>query len=426
MVDLYGAAPRYTRMKASIPRWGLLPANQRALEALLTTRLERASPSRRYSDLIQLRRAFCGLPRTGKPALLVGALANYTLLDFERVADTLREEARRGQLGRATFKRLTSLIRGLYTQVTFLMPKSSRSALAQRLGDVLAWPSDIQANQSVTAYYTADEFLRLLRVARRPQERALLALAWETTARPNEYLSLRVGDVEATAHGFTLKAHVSKQQGGVTRTRNLYVLAFRADFAAFWNTHPYRDDPGHTLFFRDDNARHRGAPLGPAGANLIVKRYDALSGLRKGGTLYWLRHGGYTAKILAGMKTALAGADMGWTPGSRQAHRYTHILDSDILAERLRLAGHHFAHQIQPQLQARICPACNQPNTPAAEHCTTCGQRLNLADVLRELEELKANQAGLVEHAVRKFLREHRHASPSKLTRPGLPSVSPG
>jgi len=166
-------------------------------------------------------------------------LLTFTLADFARVATALRREAAAGELHRATYKTITSLIRGLYRQACLLASSHSRDALHGRLGETLAWPSDLQETVSVTRYYTADRFLQLLRVARRPQERALLAVAWETTARPNEYLSLRVGDVAQTTHGFTLKAHVSKHQGGLTH-RNPYVLVFAAEFAAFWNSHALR------------------------------------------------------------------------------------------------------------------------------------------------------------------------------------------
>lgn len=169
----------------------------------------------------------------------------------------------------------------------------------------------------------------------------------------NEYLALTVGDVTATAHGFTLRAHVSKQAHGVTRLRPLYVLAFRAEFAAFWDAHPYRAEPGHALFYRESSTW-----VGP--------------------------------------------------PGSGQRQRYTHLTDRDVLRERLRLAGQRFEQEVQPQLRARICPHCNQENSPVATHCRICGQTLSIADVLRELEALKTNQAALVERALAEVMAKHR------------------
>jgi ribosomal protein L40E len=233
-------------------------------------------------------------------------------------------------------------------------------------------------------------------VTRRPQERALLVAAWETTARPNGYLSLPVGDVEATAHGFTLRAHVSKQGHGLTRLRPLYL-------AAFWDAHPYRAQPNHALFYRESTCGF-GEPLGPEGANKMLRLYDRLSGVQKNGSLYWLRHGGYTHKVLQGMKDELAGADMGWAAGSGQRQRYTHLTDRDVLQERLRLAGRRFEQEVQPQLRARICPYCNQENGPTAAHCRQCGQTLSIQDVLRELADLKANQQAVIERTLREIM----------------------
>jgi hypothetical protein len=37
----------------------------------------------------------------------------------------------------------------------------------------------------------------------------------------------------------------------------------------------------------------------------------------------------------------------------------------------------------------------------------TCGQQLDLRDVLREFEELRSNQASLVEHTLQAILAKH-------------------
>ena len=402
MVDLYRSAQAFDRHKNTVATWPLPAPTREVLRDFLRTHLEPLSPGRRLADLWHLHRLFCGT-RTGRTPLLPADILAITPTDLETIGDTLRHEARTGRLSRDTFKRHRCLTRALLGRLPRHRPTFDPTPCLRALVETWTWPSEQIENISIERYYTYPDFARILAVTQRPLERALLAVAWETTARPNEYLSLKCGDVASTPHGFSFRAHISKQRGARTRTRQLYVFAFRADFAAFWDRHPYRTTPQAPLFYREDH-RGIGQPLGPAGANKILRKYDRLSGARKGGTLYWLRHGGFTHKIVQGMHPDLAGADMGWIPGSNQRKRYTHLTDHDVLHERLRLAGHHYEHTVQPAIQARICPACNQPNTPNATHCTTCGQQLNLRDVLRELEELKANQAALIEHALHAIL----------------------
>jgi hypothetical protein len=271
MVDLYNAAARYARRKQTLATWPVAETTRAVLAEVIATKLDATSPGRRYADLCLLRRVVCGT-RAGKPALLPPDVAD---LDLERVrgaAEQLQAEARAGQLSRTTFRALKRLVTLVYRRYLLGHPSAEGEALVRSVAEWFVWPPDRLQNVSVQRYYTYEEFRRLLTVARRPQERALLAVGWETTARPNEYLSLTVGDVTPTAHGFTLHGHVSKQVGGTTRTRNLYVLAFRAEFAAHWNTHAFRANPHAPLFYRDDCRRHRGTPLGPAGANLILKK----------------------------------------------------------------------------------------------------------------------------------------------------------
>jgi len=406
MVDIYKNAARFEKQRTRLPGWPLHPGNRPIVEQLVDERIALRSPGRRHMQLCVLKRLCCGT-RTGKPALILGPVAEWRSDDVSRIAAQLRGEALRSDVAQSTFKELRFLLRELLRRGLEQAGRSDMDAMLKHLATVLVWPAERVEDISISRYYTYDEFSHIMRLARLPQERALLAVAWETTARPNEYLTLRVGDVEETPYGFSLRAHVSKQTGARTRTRLLYVVVYTAELARFLHAHPNRDRPDAPLFYRDHCPPQRGLPLGSAGANKILQKYDARSGVNKRGTLYFLRHGGYTHKILQGMHPTLAGADMGWIPGSQQQRRYTHLTDHDVLRERLRLAGQRFEQEVRPQLRARICPACNQSNGPDATHCGTCGQVLDITNVLRELETLKANQTALVERALAGILAKY-------------------
>lgn len=393
MVDLYNRERDYQRIKATIPSWNCPEENKKHVLAYLKSQIEHNSPGRKYSDLGLLKQIFYGThaPKTGalrRSALITKPLEKMTIADFEEVRDRMHATV----MSKEAWQKVKRHIKGIMLD-RFQDDPAKREVIDKLFltgaRDFFKWQKRELINTSLKpeSYYTKDEFLRLLKACRRPQERALLALAWESTSRPNEYLSLNVGDVEELTNGFKILAHISKSRSGETTTRPLYVLVFRADFAAFWNTHLFRDNPSAPLFYREDCQEHRGKRLGPAGANKMLKQADKRSGIKKAGTLYFLRHGGYSWKRKEGMNTALAARDMGWSPGSKQEKRYLHIADEDVLNERLRLAGEHHKNLPQEKLRARNCPWCNQTNSPSSIRCESCGQTLNVEEIMDEVRE---------------------------------------
>lgn len=414
MADIYGNAERYAQKKPSIDSWNAPAENVEAVKRFLSEQIDGLSPAFRYSTLIRLKRIFHGKEQGAKegklsrPPFINKPLSEMTLDDFREVDKRLKNEG----FNRGTYRKHANIIRSLYEQEFEESEDAEHLKILTAFGRTgrrafFQFPRDTQHNSSITKqrFYTFDEFKEILRTASRPQDKALLVVAWETTSRPNEYLTLKVGDVEKMKHGFKIKAHISKKQR-VTETRNLYVITFRAEFAEFYNKHPFRDKPDAPLFYREDNQTDYGKSLGQAGANKKLKTLDFRSGVKKNGTLYFLRHGGYTWKKSLGMKDALAGKDMGWVPGSKQARRYEHLQDSDVLHERLRLADERFEEEVKPKLKVRVCPFCNQENSPLNEMCATCGQTLDLKMVTKELEALKQAQAEMVERITKDILRK--------------------
>lgn len=414
MSDVYGNAERYAQKKQTINSWKAPRENIEAVKRYLSEQIDALSPGFRYSTLIVLKRIFHGKEQGAKqgklarPPLIKKPLSEMTLDDFREVDKALKKEG----FMKETYHKHANALRNLYEQEFEESEEPEHLKILTAFGRTgrrafFQYPRDSQSNKSLDKknFYTFDEFKEILRTTSRPQDKALLVVAWETTSRPNEYLTLKVGDVEKMKHGFKIKAHISKKKGE-TETRNLYVVTFRAEFAEFYNKHPFRDEPDAPLFYREDNQTDYGKPLGIAGANKKLKTLDFRSGVKKNGTLYFLRHGGYTWKKSLGMKDALAGKDMGWVPGSKQARRYEHLQDSDVLQERLRLADERFEEEVKPKLKVRVCPFCNQENSPLNEMCATCGQTLDLKMVTKELEALKQAQAEMVERITKDILEK--------------------
>lgn len=414
MVDLYGNAAAYERGKQQLNDWPITDENRERIKRYLQNAIDHLSPGRRATDLWLLRKLFVGTrqhKRRSKP-FVTKPLGQLTLTDFETIRSRINAEI----ASKDTYEKLTGHLRNLYEDAFRNDP--TKAAILQALfltgrRRFFRWPNNDPVNTSIATskYYTAAEFTRILRVAQRPKERALLALAWEGTGRPNEYLSATVGDVEELPQGFRVRVHISKRRGGKTQYRYMYVFAYRAEFNEYWRTHALRDDAQAPLFYREDNKGAYGRPLGPAGANTVLKKLDWRSGVRKNGTLYFLRHGGYTWKRLEGMNPALAGKDMGWSPGGKEERRYLHLAEEEVMAERLRLADAG-AVEPRPKTEARSCPFCHAANSPVDTRCRTCGQTLDMHTVLKELAEMKKVQASMIEQQVKTCLADYAQGSP--------------
>lgn len=414
MADIYNREQLYQKQKETIKTdWPTSPENKRIITHYLEASIESLSPGRKYSDLLLLKKLFCGTKNSG--ALIKQNVITMTLKDFE----ALRQKINSTIQNRDTYKKLTNHIRNLYYDAFNKSENKNHREIIDALYQTgrrkfFQFPKKNTLNTSLDKqeFYTEEEFLKLLKVGRRAQEKALLALAWESTSRPNEYLTLKIRDVGEVPEGFTFKAHISKQKSGTTHTRILYIFTFRAEFSAFWESHPYKDNPNAPLFYREDTQKTHGKPLGPAGANKILKTLDRISGVNKNGTLYFLRHGGYTWKIANGMNEAMAGRDMGWVPGSNQARRYEHLQEEDVRHERLRLADVNFEEEVKPKLKVKVCPFCNQNNSPINDRCQVCGQTLSMKEVMQELkaqrkmlDEMKKLHANMIATKVKQRIR---------------------
>ena len=404
MVDIYNRSRDYSRVRAQFEEWPISEENRSHIRRYLRNAIDRRSPGRRYSDLCLLKRIFIGTTRgkqTVRPLITV-PLSSLTLRDFE----VMRERCEGEFTSKDMFDKLTNHVRNLFEDA-FGEHQEKRSLI-----DILfrtgrrrffQWRSDNPVNETIdqSKYYTFDDFKRLLRVAQRPKDKALLAVAWEGTPRPNEYLTLTIGDVDELPDGFRIRAHISKRKGKALH-RYLYLFTFQAEFNELWRCHPFRDDPQAPLFYREDNGRF-GAPLSGAGANKIVKKLDRLSGVRKNGTLYFLRHGGYTWKRLQGMNPALAGKDMGWAPGGKEERRYLHLTEEEVMNERQRLATGASTPTRPVRIEPRTCHACRTVNSPVEDRCLGCGMALDIRSVVREYREAKAMEVAMFDQRIGRF-----------------------
>lgn len=135
------------------------------------------------------------------------------------------------------------------------------------------------------------------------RNRALLAFLYDSGARADEALNIRVGDLDQAGMDYKVRVTVSK-----TEKRTLVLPLCSRYLAAWLDLHPARDQPGAQLFPLHYHALFN--QVARAGALLKVKLTP--HGLRHASATYWARH-------LSRYQLCYR---MGWAMSSKQPDRY--------------------------------------------------------------------------------------------------------
>jgi len=263
---------------------------------------------------------------------------------------------------------------------------------------------------------TQDEILAMIDAAENPRDKALIALLYDSGARPSEILNLKLKDIKLN------KTHGEIFVNGKTGMRRIPIV-FSVPYLIKWlNAHPAKNDPEAKLFPKLKHGRG-GENFTSDGLDGLVKRLARKAGIRKRVTPYLFRHSRLTelANILRDSQLkALAG----WTAGSRMAEYYIRLAGLDLDSPILDYYGIKREEKLEAKLKPRICPRCEHVNTPNAIYCEKCGFALDEKIIVEKLshEELDVKKIEKLEDEV-KELREalthlalilQKHAPPTR------------
>ena len=230
---------------------------------------------------------------------------------------------------------------------------------------------------------TQDEVLAMIDAADNLRDKALIALLYDSAARPSEILNLRIKDVKLN------KTHGEIFVNGKTGMRRIPIV-FSIPYLMKWiNAHPRKDDPEAMLFPKLKQGRG-GENLTPNGLDALVKRLARRVGIEKRVTAYLFRHSRLT-ELANVLRDSQLKALAGWTASSRMAEHYVRLAGLDIDSPILDYYGIKHEKKAEAKLKPRICPRCDHVNPPNALYCEKCGLALDekvIAERLGREEEL--------------------------------------
>ncbi len=214
----------------------------------------------------------------------------------------------------------------------------------------------------------------LINHARSTMHKALIAVLWDSGARIDEVLSLRIRDVRPHRAYDVLVVTVSR-----SKTYQRDVALFDATpWLRSWLNELGQQDPKGPLWLSS-----RGGALSEEGARDMLRtvadraKADGTFDRMKDVYPHLFRHSRATRLVELGFNETKLKARLGWGLSTKQLARYIHLAQQADVDEDAKVHGVPVNKKVEKVGLAKIaCPVCEAPNPAAAKFCNMCGQAL--------------------------------------------------
>jgi integrase/recombinase XerD len=220
---------------------------------------------------------------------------------------------------------------------------------------------------SYDQFLTEVEIKLLIDTANTIQKKAFIAVGYETGARPEELLNIRIKDIMFDSKGAKVILR------GKTVERVTRVIAYVSLLKQWLSIHPFKNDPNAYLWLAE-SSNHKWKPIGLIAMEKAFRTIMKRAGINnKRPRLYILRHS--RATHLANKLTeAQMCAYFGWQLGTKVVQRYIHLAGVRTDDALLELAGVKVDKDNESSaLKVRYCKRCNEMLSPNHEFCIRCG-----------------------------------------------------
>ena len=240
---------------------------------------------------------------------------------------------------------------------------------------------------------TPEEVIAIANEASKRRElyKVVILSLFESCARINELLHLKLGDiifssvVDKEGHRKIIAIlHFKRSKGGVKK-QPVTLIMFASELKRWCDNHPYKSDKQAYLFpSPSNNGKHISADtvryaLWNAGTKLGIKKRLNPHWLRHSGLSYFANNKNYNEQLL--MWRA------GWIDTS-MAKRYIHSgaeLENNAYLERMGLVVEQKEEQIK--ITSKNCPHCQASNPYTNSSCDFCAMPLDLEEYKKEIEK---------------------------------------
>lgn len=256
--------------------------------------------------------------------------------------------------------------------------------------------------KTVGELFTEDEVFAMIKAAKTPKDKALIALLYEGAFRIGEIGSLTWGDVRFT--DWNLQVNTSEKTG---KPRYIPLVIARPYLAAWMDAYPKEINDRAFVFLT--NIRYE--PLQYQGLVKQLRIIAKNAGITKHLTPHIFRHSRVTHLLQRGVSESTIKMICWGNLDTDMLKTYAHLCNGDIdraTAELNGIVPPDIAKQSRA-LEPKQCPRCFWVNAPTTRSCRSCGLELT-PEAIEERRSAKAQiwsdpefQAA-VEEAVRREL----------------------
>ncbi len=219
---------------------------------------------------------------------------------------------------------------------------------------------------------SVDEIAKMTEHALNVRDKAMIQVAFETSARPDELLSVKIKDVTFDSNGGVIVL------SGYKRAPTPIPILFSVPFLKKWiSEHSHKDDNNSALWESVCNVEKR-EPITSKYYNKMLKRCAKRANIDKRIWAYLFRHSGITHQVKQGLSGELLCIYSGWVLGSSQVKTYAHLTGSDLRNKMLQINNilPENPDKIEPP-KAVMCPRCEYENNDKIDYCLRCDMALS-------------------------------------------------
>lgn len=228
----------------------------------------------------------------------------------------------------------------------------------------------LESNVKRRDLLTREELRALIQASAHPKDKAYIAVLYETAARIEEFLTLRIEDIVPQRRGVLVQIRESK-----TKLRPIRILASVPYLMNWIDSHPYKEDP-HALLWLNVSTRYHGRPIGYVTAREHLRALVAKAGIERRIHHHLFRHT-RISELMNHLNDAHVCKIAGWKPGSRMLRIYGHLAEKDVRNSIYKMYGIKISEEekkdSEPLLSIVYCSQCNAQNGSASNFCLKCG-----------------------------------------------------
>ncbi|CAG0962408.1 hypothetical protein METP3_00917 [Methanosarcinales archaeon] len=267
--------------------------------------------------------------------------------------------------------------------------------------DVPKWVRQVRLPHEETPVQPSDllnkEHLdRLLNACEHPRDKALVAVALDSTMRIGAIGTLRIKGVEFNQNGAIIYMSTTSQNLKTTKPKPV-PLTWSTGFLNQWlSIHPCKDDPDGPLWV-NLKGQHRNKAMSYNKLRKVLESAAEKAGIKKRIFFHLFRHQGVTDMILKGFNDQQIKFQAGWAPDSdRMLKIYGNFRDGDMVKS--IYAKHGLRSEDDKPVTLKQCPRCHAVLVPEARMCHQCAlildasldkERLGIEDDVAEKALLK-------------------------------------